>query len=71
MAVYLVTGVAGFIGSDIAQELLRRGEHVRGFDDFSTGKRQNLADLKGKFDFRELSLLDAEGGLMRVASSRV
>jgi UDP-glucose 4-epimerase len=40
---------------------LRRGEEVRGFDDFSTGKRENLTDLKGKFEFRELSLLDAAG----------
>jgi UDP-glucose 4-epimerase len=59
MSVYLITGVAGFIGSNLAQELLRRGEEVRGFDDFSTGKRENLADLKGKFEFRELNLLDA------------
>ena len=58
---YLITGVAGFIGSNIAQELLRRGEEVRGFDDFSTGKRENLANLKGKFEFRELTLLDASG----------
>src|ERR1700758_3560215 len=60
MALFLVTGVAGFIGSNVARELLRRGEAVRGFDDFSAGKRDNLADLKGKFEFRELSLLDAD-----------
>jgi UDP-glucose 4-epimerase len=57
MARYLVTGVAGFIGSNIARELLRRGESVRGFDNFSTGKEENLADLKG-LDFREADLLD-------------
>ena len=61
MALYLITGVAGFIGSNLAQELLRRGEEVRGFDNFATGKRENLAGLKGKFEFRELSLLDAPG----------
>lgn len=60
MALFLVTGVAGFIGSNLARELLGRGEAVRGFDDFSTGKRENLADLKGNFEFRELSLLDAD-----------
>jgi UDP-glucose 4-epimerase len=57
MATYLVTGVAGFIGSNIARELLRRGERVRGIDNFSTGMEQNLADLKG-LDFREADLLD-------------
>ena len=60
MALFLVTGVAGFIGSNLARELLRRGEAVRGFDDLSTGKRENLADLKGNFEFRELSLLNAD-----------
>ena len=57
MATYLVTGVAGFIGSNLARELLRRGETVRGLDNFNTGKRENLADLKG-LDFREADLLD-------------
>ena len=59
MALYLVTGVAGFIGSNIARELLRRGERVRGFDNFETGKRENLADLTGKIEFREIDLLDS------------
>lgn len=43
MATYLVTGGAGFIGSNIVEELLRRGERVRGLDNFSTGKRENIA----------------------------
>jgi nucleoside-diphosphate-sugar epimerase len=42
MATYLVTGGAGFIGSHIVDELVRRGEHVRVLDNFSTGKRANL-----------------------------
>jgi len=42
MARYLVTGGAGFIGSHLVEELLRRGETVRIADNFSTGKRENL-----------------------------
>jgi nucleoside-diphosphate-sugar epimerase len=45
MSVYLVTGGAGFIGSHLAEELVRRGETVRVVDNLSTGKRQNLAHL--------------------------
>ncbi|NLO90937.1 MAG: SDR family oxidoreductase [Elusimicrobia bacterium] len=39
---WLVTGGAGFIGSNIVEELVRRGERVRVLDNFSTGKRENL-----------------------------
>src|SRR5687767_6417717 len=45
MAHYLVTGGAGFIGSHLAEELLRRGERVRVVDSLATGKRQNLSHL--------------------------
>ncbi|HWG40229.1 MAG TPA: SDR family oxidoreductase [Candidatus Acidoferrales bacterium] len=61
MAKYLVTGIAGFIGSSIGHELVRRGETVRGLDDFSTGKRQNIADIENDIDFRQVSLLDKPG----------
>src|SRR5947199_3593998 len=47
MANYLVTGGAGFIGSHLAEELLRRGHRVRIADSFITGKRDNLAHLAG------------------------
>jgi UDP-glucose 4-epimerase len=47
VAKYLVTGAAGFIGRSIAAELLKRGESVRGVDNFVTGKRANLVGLEG------------------------
>jgi UDP-glucose 4-epimerase len=43
MALYLVTGGAGFIGSHIATALIARGDRVRVFDDLSSGRRENLA----------------------------
>jgi len=45
MAHYLVTGGAGFIGSHMAEELVRRGERVRVVDSLITGKRENLSHL--------------------------
>ncbi len=59
MATYLITGVAGFIGSHLAQALLARGEAVRGLDNFSTGRRGNLAGLDG-LEFVEADLRDAD-----------
>ncbi len=43
---YLVTGAAGFIGSNLVEALLGAGESVRGLDNFATGKRENLAGLE-------------------------
>src|SRR5687767_15122358 len=57
MAQYLVTGGAGFIGSHLAEELVRRGERVRVVDNLITGKRGNLAHLKG-VEFLEGDLAD-------------
>ena len=45
---YLVTGGAGFIGSNIVDELVRRGHDVVVLDDLSTGKEANLAGACGK-----------------------
>ncbi|HET8668494.1 MAG TPA: SDR family oxidoreductase [Terriglobales bacterium] len=58
MAKYLVTGIAGFIGSSIARTLLNRGEQVRGLDDFSTGRRENIAAILSAIDFREADIND-------------
>lgn len=56
---YLVTGGAGFIGSNIARKLVAMGEKVRILDDFSTGKRENLAGLND-IEIIEGSLLDKD-----------
>ena len=59
MAIYLVTGGAGFIGSSIAEALLAKGERVRILDDFSTGRRSNLEGLKGNVELVEGSVVDS------------
>ena len=43
MAKYLITGIAGFIGSSLARALVERGDRVRGVDNYLTGKAANLA----------------------------
>ncbi|MBI1987643.1 MAG: SDR family oxidoreductase [Nitrospinae bacterium] len=58
---FLITGGAGFIGSHLAAALLRAGGEVRVFDNFSTGKRENLQGLPGleilEGDLRELEAI--------------
>ena len=56
----LVTGGAGFIGSHIVEELLRGGASVRVLDNFSSGKRENLAAFRGDLEILEGDLRDAE-----------
>ena len=65
MAKYLVTGGGGFIGSHLTETLLGQGEHVRVLDDFSTGRRENLApaetwaaDGGGSFELMEGDIRD-------------
>ena len=60
MAIYLITGIGGFIGSSLARELLQRGEQVRGVDNFSTGRRENLAQILRQIDFWEADILDLD-----------
>jgi nucleoside-diphosphate-sugar epimerase len=56
VAVYLITGIAGFIGSALARALLQAGHTVRGIDNFSTGRRENIAEISSRTDLRELDL---------------
>ncbi|MCZ2097453.1 MAG: SDR family oxidoreductase [Anaerolineae bacterium] len=55
---YLVTGGAGFIGSHMAGALLDGGHRVRVVDNFSTGKRENLAHVADRIDLRAISITD-------------
>lgn len=64
MAFYLVTGGAGFIGSNIVEELLKRGEKVRVLDNFLTGLRKNLEPFLPKIELIEGDLRD-EAALKR------
>jgi len=62
MPTALVTGVAGFIGSNLADALLDRGYDVRGIDNFATGRKQNLTELLDTpdFTFHEADIRDAD-----------
>jgi nucleoside-diphosphate-sugar epimerase len=60
MATYLVTGGAGFIGSHIVEELVKRGETVRVLDNLSTGNEGNLAAVKDRITFHRLDIRDLE-----------
>jgi UDP-glucose 4-epimerase len=59
VTLYLVTGIAGFIGSALAHALLERGERVRGIDNFSTGKSANVAGIRSRIELIEADLNDA------------
>jgi len=57
---FLVTGGAGFIGSNICRKLVRRGCFVRVLDNLLTGKKSNLAGIIDKVEFIEADMGDAE-----------
>ena len=54
----LITGGAGFIGSNLADELIRQGAKVKILDNFVTGFRENLEEITGDFEFIEADLND-------------
>jgi UDP-glucose 4-epimerase len=58
MAKYLVTGGAGFIGSNLVRFLLGKKHRVTVLDNFATGKRANLADLEGRIELVEGDIRD-------------
>ncbi len=57
---FLVTGGAGFIGSHIAEGLVKRGDEVRILDNLSTGHLSNMDSFRDKIEFVEADLLDVE-----------
>jgi nucleoside-diphosphate-sugar epimerase len=60
MAMYLVTGGSGFIGSHVVDRLLENGENVRVLDNFATGRPENLADVRGRIEPCEGDIRDLE-----------
>lgn len=64
---YLVTGGAGFIGSHLVEELLRRGERVRIADNFSTGKRENLPPASANVEVIDGDVSDGDVARRAVA----
>ncbi len=60
MSLYLITGIGGFIGSSLARALVARGEQVRGVDNFSTGKREHIAEILDQIDFSEADITDLD-----------
>ena len=61
MARYLITGIAGFIGSSLAHTLVEQGHHVSGIDNLSTGNLANLEDIRNRIDFQQVDLQDVPG----------
>jgi UDP-glucose 4-epimerase len=69
-AEFLITGGAGFIGSNLVERLGRDGKSVRVFDNFSTGRRENLRDVKAKIEIVEGDLRNMEQVRKAVAGVR-
>ena len=60
MARYLITGIAGFIGSTIAHALVERGDEVAGIDNLSSGKMENLEDIRSSISFTKADIQDMD-----------
>ncbi|HET9178360.1 MAG TPA: SDR family oxidoreductase [Terriglobia bacterium] len=60
MSTYLVTGGAGFIGSNVIGELVRRGETVRVLDNLATGHIENLASVREKIEWHQADIRNLE-----------
>jgi UDP-glucose 4-epimerase len=58
MARYLITGMAGFIGSTLAHALVEQGHEVRGIDNLSTGRLENLEDIAGSVSLMQADIQD-------------
>ena len=57
---YIVTGGAGFIGSNIVKKLVARGDNVTVIDNLNTGKEENLASIRDKIVFLKDNILNVE-----------
>ena len=66
MAKYLVTGGAGFIGSNIVEVLVQKGQFVRVLDDLSTGKEEHLAPFIDKIEFQKGDIRNEEDVLKAI-----
>ncbi len=69
MARYLITGMAGFIGSTLAHALVEQGHTVHGIDNLSTGRMENIEDILSSVSFEVADLQDLPA--MRAACERV
>ena len=58
MARYLITGMAGFIGSTLAHALVEQGHTVQGIDNLSTGRMENIEDILSAVSFEVADLQD-------------